>query len=500
MTDISATATSPKGKKARRLSASATPYVLKGSDLHLASRFSFGVNEALVTDIRRAGGSRAWFQKQLKASKVSDKPGKRVATWFPLLKDSPQTAWNKVRTERRSAWDYGLEFTAYSIARRIETNRQVQEVMTDFWSNLLYIPMGEDRSFPYRFAYDQTIRENSLRSFRKLLRAAVVHPAMSGWLNNSDNTKRGPNENLGRELLELFTVGRAAYTEDHVKSSARILTGYHVDTFGTWKASYRPEDHWVGRVKVLGFTHANSKADGRDVVEEYLDYLARHPATAQRIARRLCVKFVSDDPSPAIVKAVARSYRKNDTDIKATLRTMVKHKHFGRSKRRKVRTPLEDVINCARVLGMRPTHGSAKDAFVRHAVWMSDNIGQSPFRWPTPDGFPETSAAWTSSVRMLRSWNIHYSLVGNWWKSAQLSRPSRKSAQPKTWPRTVGQLVEHQSRMLLGRPSNKAMRRAAAQTLNVPVSHAYEKSSDVSEWSWVCIQGAVLNAPEGVLR
>jgi hypothetical protein len=140
MTDISATAagkSKSKRKKARRLSASATPYVLKGSDLHLASRFSFGVNEALVTDIRRAGSARAWFEKQLTASKIPDKPGKRVATWFPLLKDSPQTAWNKVRTEKKSAWDYGLEFTAYSIARRIETNRQVQEVMTDFWSNLL---------------------------------------------------------------------------------------------------------------------------------------------------------------------------------------------------------------------------------------------------------------------------------------------------------------------------------------------------------------------------
>jgi hypothetical protein len=95
---------------------------------------------------------------------------------------------------------------------------------------------------------------------------------------------------------------------------------------------------------------------------------------------------------------------------------------------------------------------------------------------------------------------IHYALVGDWWKSAQLSRPARKSVQPKKWPRTVGQLVEHQSRMLLGQPSNKAMRRAAAQALNVPVSHVYKKSSDVSEWSWICIQGAVLNAPEGVLR
>jgi uncharacterized protein (DUF1800 family) len=501
--DVEISAQAKKGKKkAKRQSSARKPYILSKSEHHLASRFSFGVNEQLVADIARAGGADKWFKKQLKPAKVSDSAGKKVAKWFPLLKDSPATAWRRVKTSKRSSWDYGVNFVGYSIARRIVTRRQVQEVMTDFWSNLLYIPMGEDRSFPHRYSYDQAIRANALGSYRTLLHAAVTHPAMSGWLNNAENTKAGINENLGRELLELFTVGRGQYDEDDVKNSARILTGYSVAVFNDFKASYHPERHWVGSVRVLGFRHANASPDGRKAVKAYLDYLARHPATAKRIARRLCVKFVSDEPSKSMVNAVARAYRKNDTDIRATLKVLVSHKHFGRAKRGKVRMPSEDVINTARVLGMRPTGGSSDKAFAKQLMYMSEQVGQAPYRWPRPDGFPEDSTSWLSSVRMLRSWNIHYSLAGNWWNSAQVSRPSIKGQLPSksAFPITVGRLVEHQSRVLLGRASTTDMRRNAARALNQKSSYVFASRKDVSEWQWLLIQGAVLNSPEGVLR
>ncbi|MET0928114.1 MAG: DUF1800 domain-containing protein [Aeromicrobium sp.] len=500
--ELSTQAKKGKSKKKGRISSARKPYILTRSDQHLASRFSYGVNDQLVADIRKAGGARKWFKKQLKPSKISDPSGDRVATWFPLLKDSPATAWRKVSKSQRSSWDYGLNFVGYSIARRIETRRQVQEVMTDFWSNLLYIPMGEDRSFPHRRSYDQVVRANALGSYRALLRATVTHPAMSGWANNAENTKAGINENLGRELLELFTVGQGQYSENDVKNSAKILTGYSVAVFKDFKASYKPERHWVGTIRVLKFRHANRSADGRAAVNAYLDYLARHPATARRIARRLCVKFVSDTPSKSIVKAVARAYTKNDTSIPATLKALVSHKDFGKAKRRKVRMPSEDVINTVRVLRMRPTGGTSEKAFAKHLMYMSQEVGQAPYRWPRPDGFPEDSDAWLSSARMLRSWNIHYSLAGNWWNSAQVSRPSINSQLPskREFPLSVGQLVEHQSRILLGRSSTKAMRKNAAKALGQKSSLVFTTRKDVSEWQWTLIQGAVLNSPEGVLR
>jgi uncharacterized protein (DUF1800 family) len=377
----------------------------------------------------------------------------------------------------------------------------VQEVLADFWSNLLYIPAGEDRSFPWRRSYDDVIRRHALGRFRMMLREAVVHPAMSGWLNNSSNTKRGINENLGRELLELYTVGRpAGYDEADVKSSARILTGFKVKVFDGYAASYEPNDHYVGAVSVMDFTHPNADADGRPVVAAYLDHLARHPATAQRIARRLCVRFVSDEPSDEIVAAVAKAYRASDTDIRATLRAMVRHPDFVASAGQKVRTPIEDVVNCARVLDMRPVGADDDAAFARHVVWMSSSVGQMQFDWPRPDGFPETSSTWTSPARMVRSWNIHYALAGNWWGAKDIAIPARADLMPTTWPLTLGQLVDHQSRMLLGRPATATLRQGVASALNRPESQKLDQASSVSDWTWTVLRGAVLNSPEGLLR
>ncbi len=486
---------------ATRLSAAVSPALLPAAHQHVASRFTFGVDERAMADMRTAGGWTQWFERQLAWTRLSDAPGRGVASWFPLLADTPSAAWARVKAQEKSAWDFGYDFSAFSTARRIVSRRQVHEVMADFWSNLLYIPAGEDRSFPWRMSFDQMIRRNALGSYRQMLREAIVHPAMSGWLNNNTNTKNGINENLGRELLELYTVGRpAGYDEADVKSSARILTGFKVRVFDGYAASYEPKDHYVGAVSVMGFSHPNTAADGREVVSAYLDYLARHPATATRIARRLCQRFVSDTPSDRIVAAVAKAYTDADTDIAATLRALVGHRDFLDAAGAKVRTPIEDVVNCARVLGVAPTGGGGEGSFARKLVWMSNTLGQRAFDWPRPDGFPETSATWSSPARIVRSWRIHYALAGNWWGATEVSTVPRSDAMPTTWPLTLGQLVDHQARMLLGRTSNAPMRRAAADTLKLAETRSFTNAAAVSEWTWLVVQGAVLNAPEGMLR
>jgi uncharacterized protein (DUF1800 family) len=483
------------------MSASTTPAILSSYNQHIASRFSFGVSEGLIADLGSARSSTKWLERQFTWSTLSDPRGDAVITWFPRLKDPAAKAWANHQDESHTAYAYGRDLCAYTLAMKVTTRRQVREVMADFWSNLFYIPMGESRSFPWRYSYDAGLRRHSLGTFRAILRQAVTHPAMSGWLNNSANTKYGINENLGRELLELFTVGRpAGYDEDDVKNSARLLTGFRVKMFDSYAASYDPELHYVGRIKVLGFSHANSSKDGRAAVNAYLDYLARHPATATRIARRLCVRFVSDTPSSSIVSAVAKAYRASDTDIKATLRALVRHPDFQATRRKKVRSPIEDVVNAARVLGLRPTGCSTERSFPLHLLWMAEGIGQSQFGWPRPDGFPETSAIWASPARVLRSWNNHYDLAGNWWRSADVYVPARKDQLPAAWPRVLGQLVEHQSRMLLGRSAPADLQSAVASALGVPLSFEYTSAAAVSEWTWALIRGAVLNLPEGMLR
>ena len=484
-----------------RLSAAAAPATLSAMQQLVASRFTFGVDEDVVTDLRASGGWQQWFERQLAWRRLSDPRGAQVGSWFPLLADEPAVAWKRIEKQEKSAWDYGNELSSFTIAHKVVTRRQVHDVMADFWSNLLYIPAGEDRSFPWRPAFDAVVRRNALGRFRVLLREAVVHPAMSGWLNNSSNTKNGINENLGRELLELYTVGRpAGYDENDVKSSARILTGFKVRVFQDFAATYSPDDHYVGKVSVLDFTHDNAAPDGRPVVDAYLDHLARHPATARRLARRLCVRFVSDDPSDAIVKAGADASTQSDTDIPATLRALVRHPEFAASAGKKVRTPIEDVVGCARQLGMRPTGASGDDALARQLVWMSSSVGQHQFEWPRPDGFPETSSTWTSPARVVRSWNIHYALAGNWWGSQEAAIAPRTDLLPTTWPLTVGQLVDHQSRMLLGREASPVLRTAVATMLNLPEGRVLKDAAAVSDWMWTLVRGTVLNSPEGMLR
>ena len=147
-----------------RMSASTVPAILSSPNHHIADRFSFGVNEALIADIGSSRSAAAWLERQFLWTKLSDTRGDAVISWFPHLKDSPGTAWSNLQNRTRGSYDYGRDLCTYTLAMKVVSRRQVREVMADFWSNLFYIPMGEERSFPWRFAYDATIRRNSLGS------------------------------------------------------------------------------------------------------------------------------------------------------------------------------------------------------------------------------------------------------------------------------------------------------------------------------------------------
>ena len=101
---------------------------------------------------------------------------------------------------------------------------------------------------------------------------------------------------------------------------------------------------------------------------------------------------------------------------------------------------------------------------------------------------------------MLRSWDMHYNLAGNWWGSREVAIPAKADQLPTQWPCTLGQLVDHQSRMLLGRTASLQLRAAVASALNLPETYVVTSAAKVTEWGWVVIRGAVLNTPEGMLR
>lgn len=477
--------------------------LLSESALHLIRRFTYGFNSRLEADVLRFSDVNAWFENQLRAG--ADPAADATLKWYPYLADSPAKAWTRRENKEYYGWQYGSDFAGYTVARRIVAKNQVKEVMADFWSNLLYIPTGEDSSYPWRLDYDRVIRANALTSFKQLLNAAIVHPSMSGFLSNHRNTKTQINENLGRELLELHTVGRGGgYDEDDVKASAQMLTGFTLQYSGTFKdTGYDPSKHHVGAVTIMGKRFANASGDGRAELKNYLDWLATHEATAARIARRLCTRFVSDEPDDAVVNAVKQTYLQSGTDIKACLRTLIAHPSFKGSSRKKARTPIEDVIAAERACDIVPT-GAGDKSRMSSVTWYCSFTGQSPFSWPRPDGFPEKSDTYLSPARLLRSWTIHSWTANPGQKHTAATAPAPISLVPPVWPIALADLVHQQSVMMTGARATSATLEAAATLLGKSpgwiLDSWYQGRTNDIAWVITQIRATILNAPEAMLR
>jgi len=155
-----------------------------------------------------------------------------------------------------------------------------------------------------------------------MLIASAKHPAMLNYLNNVDSTKFEPNENYGRELLELHTVGiSGGYNETDMRNSALIMTGMSIDESPDSGGGYyyKEYNHHTGHVKVMKFSNGNGNPNGEPLAMSYLKYLANHQATAYNLCGKLITRFVSDIPQPKLVKRLAHIYLTSGTAIKPVL-------------------------------------------------------------------------------------------------------------------------------------------------------------------------------------
>ena len=475
------------------------PPVLTGEDRLIASRFSYGLTPALARQVRRAGGGRAWFRAQLRPHKIPDRAAERVPGWWPSL------SYDAVTLTRRS--NDGTEHTGVVmnhyqrqlLCRRILTRRQVLEVMTEFWESHFHVPVNGDGVFGFRRDYGDTIRARALGRFADLLHATTTHPAMGMFLDNAESTRMAPNENLGRELLELHTVGRGRYTEDDVKASARILTGWRVVSWTTWATDYRPGDHWTGPVRVMGFSDPNADPDGRALTRRYTDYLASHPGTVERICRKLATKFVADAPPASLVTKMTRTWRRTGGDIAAVLTTMVEAGEFTRASRPKVRTPSEDVVATYRALGATPSRPTRDSDAANEIVWQCYHLGDGPHAWPRPDGPPVTNDAWSTPNRVLASYHVHYRMTGGWWPATAtgLRRPEQWLPAKRV---TMAELVDHLCRTMLGRPSTRRLLTTACRAVDVKPGTRITRSHPVVRRHLPVLLTALLDTPDHLTR
>ena len=464
----------------------------------MLSRMGCGFSTASFRQLRRAGGEVEWFEQQLDHLSVPEsRKGEQVADWFPRLRDTAAEIWKNDRSLVHRSWQYARDLSNCSILRRVYSSRTVFESMVEFWSNHFHVEAGHFPGFTQRPGYDATVREHALGTFEELLVAVTLHPAMLMYLDNWKSVRNAPNENHGRELLELHTVGREAdYTERMVKDSAKLLSGHTVRS-EVWTSFYDPTRHTLGEVEVLGFKNRNGAADDPGLAAEYLRHLARHPATARRIARKLAVRFVSDAPSEALVERVADAFLASGTDIKATLRALVSSDEFWASAGRKVRTPVDDVVATCRVLRMAVQPPVNVNSFAHELSW---GIGSTlVYQWPRPDGSPDRAEVWASTTRMLNSWRMHWGMAGGWWPIGEVRYRRPTAFLPESGIR-FDELVDHLSREMLGRPSTSLLLKAACQGCDVDPAEAVTRRHAVMDWKFPRLVAVLLDSPAHMTR
>ena len=430
---------------------------------HLLRRATYGPTPALITSVTKTG-TKKWLEAQLRPSSIPDPAGDALRRLYPESQWTIGQVYQQVKAGKveRFGWDVMIPLSQYSLGMATWSSRQLYELMVEFWSNHLNVANPSDSVWDNRQHYDRAvIRANAMGKFSTMLAASAAHPAMLNYLNQADSTKYAPNENYGRELLELHTVGvDGGYTEAMVLDSARIMTGYTLqddeDRPGYREFAYNRSIHWTGRVRVLGFAHANTSSDGRAVANAYLSYLAHHPATAKRIARKLAVRFVSDNPPAALVNRLAAVYLKYDTAIVPVLRVLLTSAEFKAARFQKVKRPYEDMIATLRTLGyglLPPTRpAAARRSGPQALLWRSGQLQQAPLAWSQPDGYPDVAVAWTAGGGLLERWNMHLGLAAGWWpaKDAIVVPAAKGLLPPLTSSLTYGRLVDSLALRLTG--------------------------------------------------
>jgi uncharacterized protein (DUF1800 family) len=312
------------------------------------------------------------------------------------------------------------------ILRAVYSNRQLDEVLTDFWYNHfnIYLDKGADRYLVTEYERD-AIRPHVLGKFRDLLEATAKSPAMLFYLdnwqsvgpdaprprpnpNNTKRARRGLNENYGRELLELHTLGvDAGYTQKDVTEVARCFTGWTINQPQRGgKFAFNPRLHDNGAKTVLGVVipAGGGEKDG----EKVLDIVAHHPATAHFISRKLAQRFVADEPPAALVESMAQTFLKSGGDIREVLRTMLASKEFWSegAYRSKMKSPLEMVASAVRAV-----NGEVDFAFP--LVNQVAQLGEPLYRKQEPTGYSNSSEEWVNTAGLLARMNFALQLANN---------------------------------------------------------------------------------------
>jgi len=312
-----------------------------------------------------------------------------------------------------------------TLARAVFSERQLFEVMVEFWSDHFNIDPSKGDCKWLKVADDrEVIRQHALGKFSDMLRASALSPAMlwylDGRVNRRENMSATPNENYARELLELHTLGvHGGYTQKDVMEVARCLTGWTVRSknekpyFQIGKVEFKLDQHDCAAKEVLAHripaVPTTASQEQRELLaQQELDQVLRivtsHPATARHIGAKLCQHFIADEPPAAAVEAVASAFSSSDGDIRTTLRALFATDEFKGERGNKFKRPFRYTASTLRATGAKTDSGLEIIDYLQR-------MGHAPFNYPTPDGYPEPAAPWMGTL--LWRWNFALALSEN---------------------------------------------------------------------------------------
>src|SRR6266516_3540011 len=416
----------------------------RDSAFHALNRLAYGARPGEADSVARIGVMR-WIERQLDASRVPDPRLAAREREFKILDyDRADLAGRyrdavreRQRMQREAAAsgdsmrlrgsapmrefrELGGELQQLAIVRAALSERQLREVMVDFWTNHfnVFVGKGADR-FLLPSYIEETIRPRALGNFEDLLIATARSPAMLFYLDNAQSVapgssrpfplsalrrggtgvRRGINENYARELMELHTLGvDGGYTQQDVINVARIFTGWSIErpdrgagfVFHDWA-------HDQGDKVVLG---QKFKSDGEDEGIRLLKFLANQHATMHHVSAKLCARFVADEPPDGCVAAAVAAWPKSRGGIRAVLRAIFTSPDFWapQAVRAKVKTPFEFVVSAIRAAGIDPDTSPKLAQLVAR-------LGEPLYQQPAPTGYAETEAHWVNSGALLARMN-----------------------------------------------------------------------------------------------
>lgn len=311
------------------------------------------------------------------------------------------------------------ELVHAAFIRAIYSPHQVFEVLQRLWLDHFNISFGDNNDHHLTAHYqEQVLRPNGMGRFRDLLVATAHSPGMMLYLDNwISDARSGINENYGRELLELHTLGidlegNKIYTEDDVVGASHVMSGWSLTERNTPVFQYKPEYHSTEPISLLGGQWTNAGLNGKDAGDSLLAFLASHPQTARYVSTKLIRRFVTDNPPEALIASAAQVYLNNDTNIVPVIRHILGSAAFANSAGQKLRRPFEQIAASARALGVE-TSNDPESQGAERVFTAIGNLSHRPFDHSTPDGYPDVAEPWLSSGMMLRRWESGATMARN---------------------------------------------------------------------------------------